>query len=270
MGLRAAVAANTRAADLLLLAVVPAVLVGVFALPAATREELVLDYREPTAVTLYASHFVHFSVTHLAANLAVYALAAPAGYAYAVAGDRRGDFLAAFGAVLAVFPYALSGLNAVFVRPSVGFGFSGLAMAYLGVLPVVLAAFVRRRLLPSVTIDHAPLLFFVGVGAVAAVTAPVARLSLAAAGLAALGALAYAASLYRAVDAASARAALHRSGDAEFAVAGAFVVAAAPALAVVPRTTADGAVLNTYSHLLGFCLGFLAPYAALRIAAVLD
>jgi hypothetical protein len=268
-GLRRAVAANARAVDVLLIAAVPAVLVAVFFLPEPTRRALVLDYRQPTAVTLYASHFVHFGPAHLAANVAVYALAVPATYAFAVAGGRRGDFLAAFGAVLAVFPYALSGLNAVFVRPSVGFGFSGLAMAYLGVLPVVLAAFVRHRLLPAVTLDHAPLLFFVGVGAVALVTASTAALALAAVALAAVGALAYAVSLSRAVDAASARAALHRRGDAEVAVAGAVVVAAAPALSVVPRA-GGGAVVNVYSHLLGFCLGFLAPYAALRAAAALD
>jgi len=272
LGFRAAVAANGRRVDAALLASVPVALVGVFALvPAAVREGFVLDYRAPTAVDMYASHFVHFGRAHLAANLAAYALGALPSYWYFAAAGRRGDFLSAFGAVLAVFPYALSGLNAVFVRPSVGYGFSGLAMAFLGLLPVALAVFVRERLLPGVSLDHAPVLFFAGAGTVALLAVPASRVALLGVAVAAVGVAAYGWSLWRAVDAGRLRAALGRAGDAELAAAGVVVVLAAPFVAF-PRGDAAGGgyVLNVYSHLLGFCLGFIAPYAALRLAAAVE
>jgi hypothetical protein len=267
--LRATVLANGSAADAVLLAAVPAALVGVFLLPEATRLSLVLDYRAPTAVDLYASHFVHFDAGHLAVNLAAYALAALPAYGYCAAAGRRVDFLAVFGVVLAAFPYALSGLNAAFVRPSVGYGFSGLAMAFLGFLPVALAAFARERLLPGVTLDHAPLLFFAGAGTVAVLAVPAAPgspLVLTAVGVAVLGVAAYGRSLAASVDRAALRAAADRAGDAEFAAAGVVLVLAAPFVAFPREAAGSGYVLNVYTHLLGFCLGFVVPYAALRLA----
>lgn len=267
-GLRASIAANASVADAALLAAVPVVLVAVFALPEATREAYVLDYRAPTAAAAYASHFVHFGAAHLAGNVAAYALAVVPAYCYCVAADRRSDFLAVFGAVIAIFPYALSGLNAVFVRPSVGYGFSGLAMAFLGFLPVALAAYTRERLLPAVTLDHAPLLFFAGAGIVAvlaALAARTARLPLAAVGIAAVGVAVYGWSLWRSVDGASLRAAAGRAGDAEFAGAGVVLVLAAPFVAFPPDAAGSGYVLNVYTHLLGFCLGFVVPFVALRV-----
>jgi hypothetical protein len=267
-GLRASIAANGSAADAVLLATVPTVLVGVFLLPEPTREAFVLDYRAPTAVAAYASHFVHFGAAHLAGNLAAYALAVLPAYCYCAAAGRRTDFLAVFGAVLAGFPYALSGLNAVFVRPSVGYGFSGLAMAFLGFLPVALAAFTRERLLPGVTLDHAPLLFFAGAGVVAVfavLAAPASPLSLAAVAVAVLGVAAYGRSLWRSVDTGSLRTAATRAGDADFAAAGVVLVLAAPFVAFPRRAAGSGYVLNVYTHLLGFCLGFVVPYVALRL-----
>jgi len=269
-GLRAAVAANASAADAALLAAVPAALVGVFLLPETAREALVLDYRAPTAVDMYASHFVHFGAAHLAGNLAAYALAVLPAYCYCTAAGHRTDFLAVFGAVVAAFPYALSGLNAVFARSSVGYGFSGLAMAFLGFLPVALALFARERLLPGVTLDHAPLLFFAGAGVVAVLAAlavPAPALSLAAVAVAAVGVAVYGRSLWTSVDRDALDAAAGRAGDAEFAAAGAVLVLAAPFVAFPTDAAGSGYVLNVYTHLLGFCLGFVVPYVALRLAA---
>jgi hypothetical protein len=192
LGLLASVAARGHPVDAVVLAVVPVTLVAVFLLvPESTREAFVLDYRAPTAVDMYASHFVHFAGAHLATNVAVYALGALPAYCYLAAAGRRDDFLAAFGAVLTIFPYVLSGLNAVFVRPSVGYGFSGLAMAFLGFLPVALALFVRERMLPGVTIDHAPLLFFAVAGTLAVLAVPASRTALLGVAVAAVSVAAY-------------------------------------------------------------------------------
>lgn len=271
--LRAAIAANGSVADAALLAAVPLVLVGVFSLPEATREAFVLDYRAPTAVDTYASHFVHFGAAHLGGNLAVYALGVVPAYCYCTAAGHRTDFLAVFGAVLAGFPYALSGLNAVFVRSSVGYGFSGLAMAFLGFLPVALALFARERLLPGVTLDHAPLLFFAGAGIVAVLAVlatPASSMALAAVGVAVVGVAAYGRSLWASVDRDSLGTAARRAGDAEFAAAGVVLVLAAPFVAFSPETDGSGSVLNVYTHLLGLCMGFVVPYTALRLADGLD
>jgi hypothetical protein len=275
-GLRATIAANGSVADAALLAAVPGVLVAVFLfVPEATRDAFVLDYREPTAVAMYASHFVHFDAGHLVGNLGAYALGVVPAYCYCAAAGRRADFLAVFGAVLAAFPYALSGLNAVFVRPSVGYGFSGLAMAFLGFLPLALAMFVRERLLSGVTLDHAPLLFFAGVGTVAVLALPAAPsslLPLAAVGVAVVGVATYGSSLWSSVDRGAVSTATGRDGDAEFAAAGVALVLAAPFVAFPQQAAGGGrdAVLNVYTHLLGFCLGFVVPYAAVRLTDALE
>lgn len=270
LGLRATLSQHARAADAALVATVPIALLAVFALPESTRAAYVLDYRAPAAVDMYASHFVHFGVGHLATNVATYLLAVVPTYGYCVAAGRRTDFLAVFGAVLAIFPYALSWLNVVFVRPSIGYGFSGLAMAFLGFLPVALAAFARERLADGVTLDHAPLLFFAGAATSGVLVASSSSLALVVVAVSVAAAAVYARSLWLAVGREGFEAALGRAGDAEFAAAGVVLVLAAPFVAFPGQTAGSGSVLNVYSHLLGFCLGFLVPFTALRLAAAVE
>lgn len=261
-----ALRSSMRAFDVAVVAAVPFVLVAVYGLPEATREAFVLDYQSPTVLAMYTSHFVHFSGAHLVTNLAAYLLAVVPAYGYCVLAGRRTDFFVTFGAVTLAFPFVLSALNVVFVRPSVGFGFSGVAMAFLGFVPVALAAFVRARLAPAVTLDHAPLLFFAGVETIAALAVPESLVGVVAVAVAAFGVAVYAVSLWRAVGADGFRAAAARVGDAEFAVAGVALVLAFPFVAFPVRIAQDGVVLNVYTHLLGYCLGFIAPYATLRLA----
>lgn len=264
----AAIRSSVRAFDVAVVAAVPLALVAIYGLPEATREALVLDYRSPTLLAMYASHFVHFSGAHLATNLAAYLLAVVPSYGYCVLAGRRTDFVVTFGVVLFGFPFVLSALNVVFVRPSVGFGFSGVAMAFLGFVPVALAMFARERLAPPVTLDHAPLLFFAGVETIAALAVPESVFGVLAVAVAALGVAVYSVSLWRAVGADGFQTAAGRVGDAEFAVAGVVLVLAFPFVAFPSRIAEDGVVLNVYTHLLGYCLGFIAPYATLRFGAL--
>lgn len=268
--LRATIADHGTVADAALLAAVPAALTAIFLLvPESTRMEYVLEYRRPTAVDMYISHFVHFGASHLGSNVVAYALSAVPAYVFCVAAGRRTDFLAAFGVVLAAFPFALSVLNALFVRPSIGYGFSGLAMAFLGFLPVGLTAFVRERLLPGVALDHASLLFFVGSGIIALLLVPASPVAFVGVVVAVVGVAVYVRSLWGAVGGSSGiRVAASRAGDAEAAATGVVVVLAAPFIAFPgrPAVAGDGYVLNVYSHFLGFCLGFLVPFVALRVA----
>lgn len=263
-----ALRSNATLADLALLAAVPAVLLAVYALPAAAKRALVLDYQSPTPAAMYASHFVHFSLPHLASNLAAYLAAAPLAYAYCALAGRRTAFRVTFAVVLAAFPLALSALNAVFVRPSVSYGFSGVAAAFLGFLPLALAAYVGDRLLPEVTLDHAPLLFFLGAGTIAALTAPATDAGAVVLGIAGVGAAVYAASLWRAVGRREFRRAARSGGHAELAAVGVVVVLGFP-FAAFPGSVAGDVVLNVYTHFLGYALGFVAPYATLRAAALI-
>lgn len=265
---RAALADASRPWDAAVLAAVPALLLAAFALPEATRVALVLDYESPTLAAAYASHFVHFSVPHLATNLAAYALAVVPAYCYCALAGRRADFFATFGVVLVVFPFALSALNVALVRPRVGYGFSGLATAFVGFLPVALALYARERVAPAVTLDHAPLLFFAGAGVVAALAAPTTLLGALALAASGAGAALYGASLWRALGPSGFRGAAARVGYAEFAVVGALLVVLFPFVAFPQNIRVGGGVLNVYTHLLGYCLGFIVPFAALRAAPV--
>ena len=51
--------------DLLLLAGVPIVLLGVFVLPLQVREQLVFEVTDPTVLDAYVSHYVHLDQSHL-------------------------------------------------------------------------------------------------------------------------------------------------------------------------------------------------------------
>lgn len=263
---RAALVAASRPSDAAALAVVPALLFAAFALPETTRVSLVLDYESPTLAAAYASHFVHFSVPHLATNLAAYVLAVVPAYCYCALAGRRADFFVTFGVVLVVFPLALSALNVALVRPRVGYGFSGLATAFVGFLPVSLALYARERVAPAVTLDHAPLLFFAGVGVIAALAAPTTALGAIALAGAGVGVALYGRSLWRALGRSGFRRAAARVGYAEFSVVGALLVVLFPFVAFPQTIAVDGGVLNVYTHLLGYCLGFIAPYGALRAA----
>lgn len=263
-----ALRSSVRAFDVAVVAAVPLALVAIYGLPEATREALVLNYQSPTVLAMYTSHFVHFSGAHLLTNLLAYLLAVVPAYGYCVLADRRLDFVVTFGVVMLGFPFVLSALNVVFVRPSVGFGFSGVAMAFLGFVPVALAMFAGERLAPAVSIDHAPLLFFAGVETIAVLAVPESVVGAIAVAVAALGVAVYSVALWEAVGADGFRVAAGRVGDAEFAAAGVVLVLAFPFVAFPTRIAENGVVLNVYTHLLGYCFGFIVPYATLRFGAL--
>jgi hypothetical protein len=269
VNLRVALVAASRPSDAAALAAVPVLLLAAFALPEATRISLVLVYESPTLAAAYASHFVHFSVPHLATNLAAYVLAVVPAYCYCALAGRRVDFFVTFGVVLVVFPFALSALNVALVRPRVGYGFSGLATAFVGFLPVSLALYARERVAPAVTLDHAPLLFFAGAGVTATLAAPTTALGALALAAAGVGVALYGRSLWRALGRSGFRHATARVGYAEFAAVGVLLVVLFPFVAFPQRIAVDGGVLNVYTHLLGYCLGFIVPYGALRVATLL-
>lgn len=240
-------------------------LVAVYTLPTSTRLELALAYHEPTLASAYAAHFVHLSADHLLANLGAYLLVVPLTYVLAVLAGRRDVFRIAFVAILLAFPLVLSGLNVLLTRPRIGFGFSGINMAFLGLLPLVLLSFLRHHAPETFDLDHAPALFFAGTGLIATLAVPSPRLRLAVAGFAVGSAVVYLRGLLPLRRLRADVRSLARTEGVEFAVAGLLVFGLLPIAAFPSNPAGDGTVLNLYTHLLGYCLGFIAPYATVSI-----
>lgn len=258
---------TTRIVDVASLALVPVVLGSTFLLPEPTRLDLALAYTEPTLTTAFTMHFVHLSPGHLLTNVVAYLLIVPLAYALALRAGRLDLYRAALVVFLLVLPLVLSGLNLLLSRPRIGFGFSGINMAFLGLLPLLIVAFLERRAPGSIAIADAPVLFFAGAGLVAGLAVPDSTTRLAIVGLAVCSALLYVRdrrTLWRLRD--GLRSVLG-SDDAELAAAALVVFALLSVAAFPADLTSDGTVLNIYSHLLGYCIGFIAPFAT---AVILD
>lgn len=252
---------SAREAGLLL--ALPAVLVGVFLLPHPVRDALVLRAEDPSLATAFAAHFVHRSWGHLAGNLAVYAGAVGLGYPLAVLGGRRRTYLSAVLAVVVAYPLVLSALYLAGHGSGELLGASGLVLALVGVLPLVLFAYVGARVDGAVAVDHAPALFFLGAAAVVGRTAldvpavwpfvPVAV------GLGALYLLPVAATLRRGAGVRGRQ--LHQAGYVELPAAAVLVFFLALAVAVPADPSAGGdAVAELTLHALAYALGFVGAF----------
>ncbi|QAU12846.1 hypothetical protein EKH57_08970 [Halorubrum sp. BOL3-1] len=264
-------AARARVVDLLALCVPPIALLAVFALPEATRRSLAFAYADPTPLSAFTAHYVHLAPGHLLGNLAGYGLLAGVGYALALLSGRRRLFFTAFATYLGAFPVALSALNLAIPRNAIGFGFSGVNMALAGLLPILWLCYARDRFAPAASVGALPAVFFALVGWIALLALPVSTEGVGLAGLAigvagALLALLYAASSQvrfprrvreRARETAS------RPGYGDLLAVGAVVAVGYPVVGFPPDPATGGSVVNLYVHLLGFCLGFIGPFALL-------
>lgn len=249
--------------DLALIASIPVLLVAVAGLPRATRLDLALSYADPTLLTAYTMHFVHLDPGHLLTNLVVYLLVVPVAYLLALRAGCRDLFRAAFVTFLAVLPFVLSGLNLLLVRPRVGFGFSGINMAFLGLLALLTMAAAGPPSTRGWTVHRAPGLFFAGVGLIALLAVPTPRLRLELAAAASIGAVLY----LRGPSIRSGLASMVRRDGFELVLASLAVLLLVPFAAFPASPATAGSVLNLYTHLLGYSLGFIAPYATLSILA---
>lgn len=261
------VARRTSLADAVSLLAVPALLVGVFSLPRAARERLVFDHAAPTPVTAFTAHYVHLDAGHLSGNVGVYAMIVPAVYLLFLLGDDRKDLLAIGPTILLAFPFVLSTLALLLLGRGVLVGFSGLAMAFVGVLPVAFFRFVGDRIPREVDIDDSPVLFFAGTALIALRAAPSAR-GLAIAAVATLVALAYAVRLGRTIGRptrAEVERTLRRPGYVELGAVSPILFLLSILVAFPGDPVTGGTVVNLYVHLVGYGLGFIASYITLRV-----
>jgi hypothetical protein len=256
---------RARLGDLALLFSVPLVLFAVFALPIAVRESLTFAYTDPSLLTAYTSAFVHLDSAHLLVNVGGYLLVAPLAYLLSALSGHRRRFFVAFAVFLAVFPVALSYLNLAVIRPSVGYGFSGVLLAFVGYLPIALADYLDAQFDIGSRRSLAPAFFFVGLAlsALLSVRSPV-TYGLAAAS--ALSALLYALPAFEQPGRlrSNVRAAAGMAGHFELFAVGLLAFLAFVFVAFPADPTTGGSVVNLYTHLLGYALAFVTTYASVE------
>jgi hypothetical protein len=241
---------------------VGAVLLALFLVPPDRRLAFGFQYLDPTTVTAYTAHFVHRSPTHFAGNAMTYALLVSINHLLAVRSGRRRFFRVVFWTIILAFPFGLSVLNLVVPRNGVLLGFSGLNMALLGTLPVLLGAIVTTFDTP-ISRYASSLLFFGSLVVIPSLVLPLSALSVSVTVLA--GITLVAVRVGGRIEVPSARhlwrAASTRAGDGELFLAGvvAFVAFLCVGFATDPATGA--AVTNRYVHVLGYGAGYVVSFA---------
>jgi len=250
--------------DLSLLTLVPIALVGVFTLPLEVREQFVLDVTAPTVETAYASHYVHLNRTHLVGNLVAYALVAPVAYVLSAVSGRRRLFRTAFVTFLVAFPFALTGMQLVFPRERVLFGFSGINAAFFGLLSFVFVSYVSVHLSSSIDERDAPALLFFMLALITLLTVPsrawMSELTLISAGIG----LVYVGTVLLCAGPPDWGSLVDGwgGGRAELGIIGSGVLLLFPFLGFYQTFTGDGGIFDLYAHFLGYCLAFIVVYVS--------
>lgn len=242
----------------------PIVLLGIHFSPGGFRESLVFSPAAPDLVSAFGAHFVHRSVPHLLGNLVVYALIVPSAYVLAVLGRCRQQFLQASAVVVLVFPFVLSGLHLLLMDRGMVLGFSGLAFAFVGVLPLLLPGYLAR-FEGEVRVAHMPVIFFAGVSVIAIRSLPAGQVRFAVTLGAALVAIGYAAALWRDLRTVRLGALVQRAGTFELAL-GAPILFFLAILAGFPTDPGrDAAIVNLYGHVIGYGLGFITAFVIFHL-----
>jgi len=255
---------ESRKLDIALIAAVPLVLMGVYALPQGTIEGFVFDTTEPSVVTAYTSHFVHLDWFHLLGNLTVYFPAVGVAYLLCILSDRRELFLITLVTMLVAFPFALSGMQLIFPRERFLFGFSGINAGFIGLASFALTGYLGANISTRTDERYAPAVLFFVVGLIALISLPTHafRFEIGIASLA-LGLVYVAVALYRqgVPGFEEFRAATDRRGYFEMAGAGFGLLVGYPVVAFQDAVVPQGGVVDVYVHLLGFSLAFIVVFA---------
>ena len=154
------------------MAVIVIALLRVYTLPGPVKRSMAFEYATPTVGTAYTAHFVHFTPSHLAGNLAAFLLVGGVLIALSVRGRDPWLLVGVVVTLTVVVPVSLSFLNLAVPRNGVMYGFSGVNMVMVGFLPVAVVRYAESR--RSRSIDPSGLLaaFFFSVGYVAWTVAP--------------------------------------------------------------------------------------------------
>lgn len=254
----------------------PIILGFVYSWPEELRASLLFDYTAPTVLTAFASTFVHLDGGHLLVNIGMYLLVVPLLFALCVVNQNRRQFYVVFLTVLFAFPFVLSYLNLAIFRPSAGFGFSGVLMAFVGYLPVALAEYLDGLFDIGPANQTGPLLFLLSLGCISilslqsvSMASPVLKLGLiTSVGIVMAAVLLYTLELYnqRGPSRSQLRAAFQTPGYFELALGTVVVLFAAQFVAFPPSPSSESGVLNLYVHFVGYALGFLVSFTTIELA----
>ncbi|TKX87530.1 rhomboid family intramembrane serine protease [Halorubrum sp. SS5] len=239
------------------------IIVVVYGLAESTRRTLSFAYADPSLWTAYTAPFVHFSVEHLAGNVAVFLLVSGTFYALSRHGGTPWLFFGALVAALSIFPVTLSLLNLAVPRDAVTYGFSGVNMALVGFLPIAIGRYIEAKRERPVDTTLLLAAFFISVGGIAMFAVPRSPLTVAVGGAGVTLSVLFGGSFVRHernlansrsqwVTAASDPAVVFGVGTWLLLLATAF-----------PQTVASGgSVTNVYVHFVGYALGFITAYLA--------
>lgn len=253
---------RARFLDFVILAISPTIIFLIHLLPSSVKQGLVLDYTDPTIIAAYTSHFVHLSTSHLAVNLFGYILVASLTYFLALASGQRKQFLIVHLIFILALPFALSGMNLLWQWQGMGLGFSGIVMAFVGYLPLVLLEFVGIRFDLPVNQRQAIWMFPISVAVAGYIALPF-MYSLPLIFVALLSSISLLWEITSKLSSEKLHSLKYRldiPGNIEFTILGGAVVFIYPFVSFSPDLIVEDGVLNVYTHGLGLCIGFAISY----------
>jgi membrane associated rhomboid family serine protease len=258
---------KVRFVDLLLIYGVLIPLFWIQLRPDSVRRTLVLDYADPSLMSVYTTHFVHINWAHLLGNVGGYVLVVSVGYLLSVLSNRRRHFRIVFVLAMTVVPLCLSVMGLITRNHGIGMGFSGILMALFAYFSLVLIAFLAVRFSETLHLDHAFRLFLIGLIFSVLLTTPFGNDgTFPVLGLALLGS-ALALSLLRTVSIVSfgsIRRNLRRTGYTELALGSLVLFVFVGFVAFSGGSVGDGSSIATDIHAFGFVSGFGLSYVVLR------
>lgn len=133
----------TRKDWLFFFVLVPLSVALIFVLPAEIKQFLILNDKEPTILSLFASNYTHSEIGHLLSNLLVYSI--EMFILFNIETDRR-RFLWMSAAIFLALPF-LSSIYNVIALPNIisSQGFSSIAFAFSGYMIYSAFAYLKRR-----------------------------------------------------------------------------------------------------------------------------
>lgn len=158
-----------RVSDISLLLTVPLVLLAVYLLPMSMRQSLLLEFDNPSIIQLWSSSYVHDGYTHLITNVAMYGLCVLPSYLFLILANERQLFRYIFLLFLFIAPPVIALVLIIRLPGGTGAGFSGVAAAFVGLIPVSIVMFIRKRV-SSAVYPSGGVVFFLVVLAVVGAT----------------------------------------------------------------------------------------------------
>lgn len=250
--------------DVLLMSVIPVVLTAIFFLPEPVQQDLILDFQNLSVFNLFSYAFVHRGLNHYAGNLVGYVTLVIPAYLLCIAAREKKFFRYTWLSFVLVLPVAIALIEVVSpVSPNTSAGFSGVASAFFGFLPISLVLSLRNRVSKQVQVAHAVVLFLLALCVVSFTYSGVSGMTLGAFVATILLAVFY---IYRTgvgefrkvfADMAS------MEGYFELVLFSLLFFLASPAMIFPADISRASGTVDIFAHYLGLILGFFLPLAYL-------